>query len=287
MGNRGHLSATARIRAYATIRRRRILFPVKSCLVRCKPTSHSSSFGTWRKGPAEAKRWSTIKTTLPRLPPHSERKTTTTGRLTLRPLQNDSHDLAALHALRTDEKVMRWSPRGRVDANLKETYVHDLEFLADPSLNSEHLAYAICLKSNGEFIGYGGLSCRPEFVGWPAVSFVIKSDLWGQGYATEFLEGFVDMWRRLPRKLAVIRVLVNTVYGDSEIKDECLAGNPTYDNVACHRVLEKSGFEKREEFDEYNHRRKKKERRHGWVMKKSNAHFLEEQLSALQITGCN
>ncbi|CAH0034402.1 unnamed protein product [Clonostachys rhizophaga] len=192
--------------------------------------------------PVEAKRWSTIKTTLPRLPPNSERETTTTSRLELRPLKNNSHDLAALHALRTDEKVMRWSPQGVVDADLKET------------------------------------------LGWPEVSFGIKSDHWGQGYASEFLEGFLGIWRRLPRRVVVTRVHVSTVYSDREIVDECVAGIPTYDNVACHRVLEKSGFEKRVDWEVYNYRREERERLYGWVMTKSNAQLLEEQLSALQIT---
>jgi RimJ/RimL family protein N-acetyltransferase len=116
------------------------------------------------------------------------------------------------------------------------------------------------------------------------VRFGIKSDHWGQGYATEFLEGFLDIWRRLPREVVVTRVPVGTVYGDREIKDECLAGIPTYDNVACHRVLEKSGFEKRVDWEVSNYRREKKERLFGWVMTKSNAQLLEEQLSALRIT---
>ncbi|CAG9946235.1 unnamed protein product [Clonostachys rosea f. rosea IK726] len=230
--------------------------------------------------PAEDKQWSTIKTTFPILPPKSKRETTTTSRLTLRPLKNNSHDLAGLHAFRTDEKVMHWSHQGVVDADLKETCT---QFFIPP-LNSEIMVYAICLKSTGEFIGYASLSCHPRRLGWPEVRFGIKSDHWGQGYATEFLEGFLDIWRRLPREVVVTRVPVGTVYGDREIKDECLAGIPTYDNVACHRVLEKSGFEKRVDWEVSNYRREKKERLFGWVMTKSNAQLLEEQLSALRIT---
>ncbi|KAK7221337.1 hypothetical protein V2G26_009340 [Clonostachys chloroleuca] len=271
MSNRGHLPITARIRAYATIRRRRILFPVKRCPVQSKTVSFWS-FVTWRTDPAKVKQWSTIKTTLPRLPPYYERGATNTRRLELRPFNDDSHDLAALHALRTDDKVMHWSPQGVVDADMDETYAENLQCFVPP-LNAENLIYAICLKSTEEFIGYGGLCRLPGRLGWPEVSFGIRSDLWGQGYATEFLEGFLEIWRRLPREIIMIKVHENTVYGDREIKDECLAGIPTFDNVACHRVLEKSGLEKRVEFDEYNRRRKKNEGRHGWVMTKSNAHM--------------
>jgi RimJ/RimL family protein N-acetyltransferase len=150
--------------------------------------------------------WVTIKTTLPvfPLPPNEQRKPVTTARLILRPFNDNEDDLKALHALRTDPGIMRWSVQGRVDKDLDETRQKNFALQVHPN-DTQRYNLLICLASTGEVIGNGGNGQWKGDLGWPELGYTFLSSSWGKGYATEFLQAFL--------------------------------------NTASHRVLQKTGFE--------------------------------------------
>ncbi|CAH0044920.1 unnamed protein product [Clonostachys solani] len=221
---------------------------------------------------ASVRQWTTINTTLPEypLPSNSERETINTRRLTIRPFNDNRQDLEAIHTLRADPEMMRQNPQRKPDADVEETYQKHFQRFIPPN-DTKVLAYAICLTSTGECIGYGGGLGRDGSLGWPEVGYGIRRDLWGQGYATEFLEGFLGIWRRLPRSPVKLTVDASTVHGDGEVKDECVVGITFHDHAASHRVLEKNEFQMCKAWEDKNpYDENKVVRLYGWVARRGN-----------------
>ncbi|UNI15548.1 hypothetical protein JDV02_002073 [Purpureocillium takamizusanense] len=194
-----------------------------------------------RPEPAE-KQWVTIKTTLPTIPypPPESRPPIITSRLLIRPLA--ATDLHALHALETQPQVVQWSSRGVPNASIEATRRVLRDKLADDLATYE---VAICLReSPGEMIGIGGSHRRVGNLGWPVLSYALRFEHWGRGYATEFLQAFLSRWWALPRDEVELRVEASTVgrSGDSDVKDECVTSVTTERNVASQRVMIKSGM---------------------------------------------
>ncbi len=63
----------------------------------------------------------------------------------------------------------------------------------DPEDPDEYDA-GIVLKATGELIGSGGLYCRPEDDLW-TIGYNLRKDQWGNGYATEMIEGLLEYVR--------------------------------------------------------------------------------------------
>ncbi|KAI0118273.1 acyl-CoA N-acyltransferase [Nemania sp. FL0031] len=199
-----------------------------------------------------------VKTTLPAqpFPPNSARAPIKTERLILRPLTQD--DLAALHALRTQELVMACTALGKTDKDLAETQAKLDPFL--PPRDTTTYNPAICLASTGELIGLGGVFGRESALGWPEVGYMIRTEHWGRGYATEFLRAFTEAWWGLDRAEAVVEVDELSVVRDGDGKGEgegeggeeeeedkvreMLCATVEDTNRGSLRVMEKAGFER-------------------------------------------
>lgn len=190
----------------------------------------------------------TIKTTLPKLPfpPNTERRAILTDRLLIRPFRQD--DMEALHALRSQPEVMKWSIQGRPDETMDET--RKSAALRLPPQDTERYDWVICLASTGEFIGLGGNGMWDGELGWPVLGYMLVKEAWGKGYTSEFLSAFLDAWWDLPREEVEIKVDANSVRGEGEIKKEMMSGITTDDNKASQNVMRKAGFELVSVFEE-------------------------------------
>ena len=115
-----------------------------------------------------------VRTTLPRrpLPPHAERPPVVTPRLVLRTLTLD--DLPALHVLRTQPEVMRWTAVGRPDRDLEESRAKIVNFVGPVDTNGA-FNFAICERETGEMIGIGGCHLVRGNYGWPEVGYMFLS----------------------------------------------------------------------------------------------------------------
>lgn len=150
-------------------------------------------------------------------------------------------DLEAHHSLRGQPEAMAHSRRGKPDANLEETLAH-LNRMSDTY-------FGIFLKnsdgSEGELIGDGGVhKFVSEKTGWPEFGYKFKKEYWGQGYATEFANAFMDFWLNLPRTDARIVVASSSVVlcQDTSHVVELVCAWTTEDNLASQNVLKKVEF---------------------------------------------
>lgn len=189
-------------------------------------------------------KWATIKTTLPErpLPLNITRSPITTDRLLIRPLvPEDAH---SLHVLRTQPEVMANSPQGRLDKDLEETQQRLSLFL--PPNDEKTFNCAICLRETGELIGIGGCHQLVSMFGWPAIGYMIRTEFWGQGIATEFVKAWLESWCELPRAEAELEVDRRTLLADEdeESSPELVTAFTLLDNLGSQRVLEKAGFER-------------------------------------------
>lgn len=199
-----------------------------------------------------------VSTTLPSTPflLSNFRQPILSSRLLIRPLT--AFDLPAAHLLRGQQKVMRWTSRGRPDTNLDETEEWLTRFLAPNDVNTYN--FAICLKETGEFIGCGGchkFEGAPE--GWPEFGYMLREDAWGKGLGGEFAESFVQAWWALPRSKVRLEVAEDSIVavdddkstgvatplgsGESIRAVEMLVADVEVRNEASRRILERYGFE--------------------------------------------
>lgn len=199
----------------------------------------------------------TVRTTIPTLPPSPSRPQVTTPRLLLRALAPS--DLDAVHELRSQPEVMRWSSAGRADADKERTAARLA--LSLPPNDANTFNCAICLRETGELVGMGGVHTLERVAGvqigfgWPEVGYLLRREYWGQGMATEFLGAFLEMWEGLPREVVERRVDVRSLVGgmvgdEGELVAEQLVAVTSGLNGGSLRVLEKSGFERFLVFEE-------------------------------------
>ncbi|CAG7923817.1 unnamed protein product [Penicillium olsonii] len=191
----------------------------------------------------------TVRTSLPTLPlpPNNARPEITTSRLLIRPLRPS--DLDALHVLRTQEDVMKWTRAGCIDESIETTKSKLDPFLPPHDLVTGNCA--ICLKDTGELIGIGGCHLYPGSHGWPELGCLLRQETWGQGLATEFLGAWLRFWSELPRSERDVRVQKEMVIGDKNVDEHLIAITDAI-NTASQRVLLKSGFERFRDFTEVN-----------------------------------
>ena len=187
-----------------------------------------------------------VRTTLPRrpLPPNAARHPVLTPRLALRPLTLD--DLPALHELRTQPEVMRWTALQRPDRDLDETRAK-IENFVGPTDTNGSFNCAICDRETGKMIGIGGCHAVRSKFGWPEVGYMLRKECWGKGLATEFLKGWVGAWEGLEREEVELEVDARTageeVTGaDGRVREQAIAVTAP-DNDRSQGVLVKAGFE--------------------------------------------
>lgn len=204
-----------------------------------------------------------IKTTLPvqPFPSNSIRHGITTPRLVLRPLRED--DLQSLYEIRSQTEVMRTNPRGRPDTDILTETKAVLDGYLAPK-DGVTFYFAICLRSSPEdeesedkMIGLGGCHRLTSMFGWPVIGYMIRREHWGLGLTTEFLTGWLSLWKGLEREEVVIEVDERTAIpvstrledggkGEADLMKavpEQIVTWAVADNIGSWRVMEKAGFE--------------------------------------------
>ncbi|PON28450.1 acetyltransferase [Trichoderma gamsii] len=185
-----------------------------------------------------------VRTTLPIIPPISTRDEILTPRLLIRAPRLS--DVPVLHILRTEHEVMKHSLKG-VDKTLEDT-VRSLDDFLPPN-DTKMYHFLIFERDTGELIGKGGMhSLSSKHFGWPEVGYSFKQAAWGKGYATEFLNGFIENYCSLPRKETELEVDPRTVDieagSSTPTIDERLTALADVKNVGSVKVLEKTKFSK-------------------------------------------
>lgn len=184
-----------------------------------------------------------VRTTLPLIPPIDSRREILTPRLLIRAPRLS--DVPVLHVLRTEHEVMKHSLKG-VDKTLEDT-IRSLDDVLPPN-DTKNYHFLIFERDTGELVGKGGMhSLVSKHFGWPEVGYSFKQAAWGKGYATEFLNGFIENWWSLPRKEAELEVDARSVdaeAGSLSTISERLTALADVKNVASVKVLEKTNFGK-------------------------------------------
>ncbi|KAK4238034.1 GNAT domain-containing protein [Achaetomium macrosporum] len=190
-----------------------------------------------------------VRTTLPKLPfpPLSARQPIVTPRLIIRPATRD--DFPAIHVLRTQPEVMRWTARGRPDRDLEETMAKNEEGMGLKNPGNT-FNFVICDRETGELIGLGGCHNLRSSLGWPEVGYMLRKEYWGKGLGSEFLQGWLRGWEGLERAVVEWEVDPRTLVGDDEAGDgkdglvrERLIALTAAGNDRSQGVLGKNGFE--------------------------------------------
>lgn len=184
-----------------------------------------------------------VRTTLPLIPPISSRDEILTPRLLIRAPRLS--DVPALHILRTEHEVMKHSLNG-VDKTLEDT-IRSLDEALPPN-DTNNFYFLIFEREAGELVGKGGMrSLLNRRFGWPEVGYSFKQATWGKGYATEFMNGFLESWWSLPRKEVEIEIdpkSVDAEAGGIPTIVELLTAMADVKNTGSVRVLEKTKFNK-------------------------------------------
>ena len=100
--------------------------------------------------------------------------------------------------------------------------------------------------AEGEFIGTGGVYWSKDRL--PEVCYVLKQRFWGKGRATEFLNGFLEVWWNMPR--ISIDMCVETKFLDAEergVVPERLTVPIKLERGDSQNVVKKAGFSDRGE----------------------------------------
>lgn len=98
--------------------------------------------------------------------------------------------------------------------------------------------------AEGEFIGTGGVYWSKDRL--PEACYVLKQKFWGKGCATEFLNGFLEMWWNMPQ--IKIDMCVETKFLDAEergVVPERLTAPIKFERGDSQNVVKKAGFSER------------------------------------------
>lgn len=90
---------------------------------------------------------------------------------------------------------------------------------------------------------------------WPELGYILRKEYWGRGLATEFLRGFLEAYRKLPRSQVELRVAATSIVpslADGDMADELLIAEVEPSNARSHGVMKKVGFEYFTEVTEYD-----------------------------------
>jgi RimJ/RimL family protein N-acetyltransferase len=152
-----------------------------------------------------------------------------TERLTQRPLTMD--DLPEILRMRADADVVRYL--GGVEKQTPEFGRQRMRFYVECYEKYGYAMFAILRKSDGVFIGWGGLQPLEE-TGEIEVGYGFAKPYWGQGYATEVAAA----WLR---------------YGFEEAKLERIVAVAIPENTASRHVMEKLGMKYEKNAKHYGH----------------------------------
>lgn len=151
--------------------------------------------------------------------------------------------------LRTQPEVMIRTTQGIPDADIEATKKVIAQRL--PPNDKVNFDFIICLAETGEMIGKGGSHKRVGELGWPVLGYMFRKEFWGQGYATEFLNGFLEAWWALPRAEVEVQVEKNTVEGDdAAVKEERIVAITEHSNTGSQNVVRKCGMKLAKSWEE-------------------------------------
>ncbi|KAL7796855.1 acetyltransferase domain-containing protein [Trichoderma ceciliae] len=195
--------------------------------------------------------WVTVKTTLPKTPYPlmSTRDPIRTDRLILRPYV--ATDVNDFHLLRIQPEVMKWTSQGKPDTELEQTEKVLAKRLPGTTEGESAYEFVICWAETGEMIGTGGSHMRAGELGWPVIGYMIRSEFWGKGLATELMSAFLKAYWALPREEVEIKVERSTVVGsENEPQPEHITAVTLDSNGPSQNVLGKLGFKLVRKFEE-------------------------------------
>ncbi|KFZ14688.1 hypothetical protein V501_03117 [Pseudogymnoascus sp. VKM F-4519 (FW-2642)] len=199
--------------------------------------------------PVTQKNSITVQTTLPvqPYPLISDRNPIKTQRLIIRPFQ--ASDIDALYELRLQPEVMKYTKKGVPDINRTESQEILDKLMGSPG--NDMYNFAICDGKTNVLIGTGGCHLPVGEVGWPEIGYMFRKEAHGKGYATEFVNAFLEAYWVLPRVRTEVVVDAETVELSEGVTaaKECLGAITTADNKPSHSVLRKTGFERVKVFE--------------------------------------
>lgn len=187
-----------------------------------------------------------MKTTRPILP--TPATSFTTPRLLLRPMETT--DLNHFHALRTQIEVMKWTSTGRIDVDIETTTKWMERFL--PPNDSKTFSFAIEELANpGTVVGTVAMHVAEP----PECGYMVRKEVWGNGFATEALTAWLQEYWKLPRRSVEIEEELPECKRAKTLDGflpEVLRALIETNHAASRRVLEKCGFKQygREEVED-------------------------------------
>lgn len=170
-----------------------------------------------------------------------------TSRLVLRSLTAD--DLPSYHHLRSQPEVMIYTMQGRPDKDIAESQTK-LDHFISPGGDSVYVL-GVFERETGQFVGSVGSHMRVDLLGWPCLGYMLCTEAWGKGYATEMVRGFLDVYWSLPREEVLVELDVDTSTAPAAAAQgadgvatvaEKITAITLDSNVASQNVLLKAGF---------------------------------------------
>ena len=132
--------------------------------------------------------------------------------------------------LLTDEAVMKFVDTGVFSREKAEKLWTKLYESFYP--NGITTIYGVFEKSDGRYLGHAAIRPRPLQPDEWEISYILKTEEWGKGYATEIARKFIE-------------------FGFNELKLKAVYATVDTDNFASIRILEKIGMKHiRDEYDE-------------------------------------
>jgi RimJ/RimL family protein N-acetyltransferase len=175
------------------------------------------------------------KTTRPILPTPTQ--PIKTARLLLRPFKPS--DLPDLHVLRSQIEVMKWTSQGHIDVDKEATQTWMNRFLPP---NDSTLFNFVVEELSNPGVAIGGIGCHHAEP--PECGYMLRTEYWGKGYATEGFRGWLQAWWDLPRKEVVIEE--SKALSENPVEPifvhEVLLADVEEQNVASARILANCGF---------------------------------------------
>lgn len=130
----------------------------------------------------------------------------------------------------TDEKVMQFVDTGVYDLEKAEKLWVKLTEEFYP--NGKNTIYAVILKDEKTYIGNCSIRPRPTNQDEWEIVYVLKTEFWGKGYATEIARGLIQF--------GFNQLNLNSIYATVDV-----------DNYSSIQVLKKAGLcHIRDEYDE-------------------------------------
>ncbi len=151
-----------------------------------------------------------------------------TNRLIFRHYQES--DKTNLVALFTNDRVMEFVDNGVMSEESAEILWRKLtEYFYPKGINT---IYGVFEKSDGRYLGHTAIRPRPSYPAEWEISYILKTEEWGKGYATEIGRRLIEF--------GLDELNLQTVYATVDIEN----------NGSLH-VLEKIGMKHiRDEYDE-------------------------------------